>query len=158
MASDLEQEHKGLVARDAYACPGCKKPFKKWSLIVCHLSPKSKCMKDLQHTEFIKDTNDVLYPNFQEKCRFELRNAIADTTMPVQMQEPEKDMESEFADMICQKLVECCEDTDPYLQNGACDEVRQKVGQAEYCEICKMWLNGPTQMNDHMIGKKHKQK
>ena len=69
MASDLEQEHKGLVARDAYACPGCKMPFKKWSLIVCHLSPKSKCMKDLQHTEFIKDTNDVLYQNFQEKMQ-----------------------------------------------------------------------------------------
>ena len=61
-------------------------------------------------------------------------------------------MESEFADMICQKLVECCEDTDPYLQNGECGEIRQNVGQAEYCEICKMWLNGPTQMNDHKGG------
>ena len=26
----------------------------------------------------------------------------------------------------------------------------------EYCEICEMWLNGPTQMEDHKNGKKHK--
>ena len=25
-----------------------------------------------------------------------------------------------------------------------------------HCLMCNMWLNGPTQMEDHMIGKKHK--
>ena len=29
-------------------------------------------------------------------------------------------------------------------------------GQAKYCEDCEMWLNGPTQWEDHKIGKKHK--
>ena len=29
---------------------------------------------------------------------------------------------------------------------------------AEYCEKCEMWLNGPTQMEDHKNGKKHKNK
>ena len=27
---------------------------------------------------------------------------------------------------------------------------------AVYCEDCEMWLNGPTQWEDHKIGKKHK--
>ena len=27
---------------------------------------------------------------------------------------------------------------------------------AVYCEYCEMWLNGPTQWEDHKIGKKHK--
>ena len=27
---------------------------------------------------------------------------------------------------------------------------------AIYCEYCEMWLNGPTQYEDHKIGKKHK--
>ena len=27
---------------------------------------------------------------------------------------------------------------------------------AIYCDCCKMWLNGPTQWEDHKIGKKHK--
>ena len=26
----------------------------------------------------------------------------------------------------------------------------------EYCEICTYWLNSPTQMEDHKIGKKHR--
>ena len=25
-----------------------------------------------------------------------------------------------------------------------------------YCPLCAMWLNGPTQMTHHEIGKKHK--
>ena len=25
-----------------------------------------------------------------------------------------------------------------------------------YCDFCEMWLNGPTQWEDHKIGKKHK--
>ena len=29
-------------------------------------------------------------------------------------------------------------------------------GDARYCEDCEMWLNGPTQWEDHKIGKKHK--
>jgi hypothetical protein len=29
-------------------------------------------------------------------------------------------------------------------------------GQAVYCKDCWMWLNGPTQWEDHRIGKKHK--
>ena len=28
--------------------------------------------------------------------------------------------------------------------------------KAEYCEDCEMWLNGPAQMADHIIGKRHK--
>ena len=27
---------------------------------------------------------------------------------------------------------------------------------AVYCDMCEMWLNGPTQWQDHRIGKKHK--
>ena len=27
---------------------------------------------------------------------------------------------------------------------------------AVYCEMCEMWLNGPTQWEDHKIGKEHK--
>ena len=34
--------------------------------------------------------------------------------------------------------------------------LRKKTGGAEYCEPCEMWLNGPTQMEDHKNGKKHK--
>ena len=33
--------------------------------------------------------------------------------------------------------------------------VPEAVG-AKYCEICHMMLNGPTQYDDHKIGKKHK--
>ena len=29
-------------------------------------------------------------------------------------------------------------------------------GDAVYCETCEMWLNGPTQWEDHRIGKKHR--
>ena len=29
-------------------------------------------------------------------------------------------------------------------------------GSAVYCDICESWLNGPTQWEDHRIGKKHK--
>ena len=29
---------------------------------------------------------------------------------------------------------------------------------AVYCEDCEMWLNGPTQWEDHKIGKKHKKR
>ena len=29
-------------------------------------------------------------------------------------------------------------------------------GEAVYCALCHMWLNGPTQHQDHLIGKKHK--
>jgi hypothetical protein len=29
-------------------------------------------------------------------------------------------------------------------------------GDAIYCEYCEMWLNGPTQFSDHLIGKKHR--
>ena len=28
--------------------------------------------------------------------------------------------------------------------------------ECQYCEVCRMWLRGPTQMADHRIGKKHK--
>ena len=28
--------------------------------------------------------------------------------------------------------------------------------EAMYCEVCEMWLNGPTQWEDHLIGKKHR--
>ena len=30
--------------------------------------------------------------------------------------------------------------------------------EAIYCEDCEMWLNGPTQWEDHKIGKMHKRK
>ena len=29
---------------------------------------------------------------------------------------------------------------------------------AVWCKDCEMWLNGPTQMDEHKIGKKHKKK
>ena len=29
-------------------------------------------------------------------------------------------------------------------------------GDAVYCRDCEMWLNGPTQWEDHKVGKKHK--
>ena len=29
-------------------------------------------------------------------------------------------------------------------------------GGSVYCQLCEMWLNGPTQLEDHKIGKKHK--
>ena len=28
-------------------------------------------------------------------------------------------------------------------------------GNKQYCAVCNMWLNGPTQWEDHIIGKKH---
>ena len=28
--------------------------------------------------------------------------------------------------------------------------------ECQYCEVCRMWLRGPTQMANHRIGKKHK--
>ena len=27
---------------------------------------------------------------------------------------------------------------------------------ARFCDVCYMWLNGPTQMDNHLIGKKHR--
>ena len=36
------------------------------------------------------------------------------------------------------------------------DEMGKKKVQPEWCDTCEMWLNGPTQMEDHKIGKKHK--
>ena len=33
------------------------------------------------------------------------------------------------------------------------------VGEKDiYCECCEMWLNGPSQYDDHKIGKRHKKK
>ena len=29
-------------------------------------------------------------------------------------------------------------------------------GEAVYCDYCEMWLNSPTQWEDHIIGIKHK--
>ena len=55
-----------------------------------------------------------------------------------------------------------------YYQNVADEQDNESVadaaetqepaqdGGAEYCKICDMMLNGPTQMEDHKIGKKHK--
>jgi hypothetical protein len=31
-----------------------------------------------------------------------------------------------------------------------------KCDDAVYCDCCRMWLNGPTQWEDHKIGRKHK--
>ena len=35
-------------------------------------------------------------------------------------------------------------------------ETPESAEGAVYCEDCEMWLNGPTQWEDHKIGKKHK--
>ena len=35
------------------------------------------------------------------------------------------------------------------------DKVQTPSTQAVQCLICDMWLNGPTQFEDHRIGKKH---
>ena len=48
---------------------------------------------------------------------------------------------------------------DPLLTNplGADpDKVQTPSTQAVQCLICDMWLNGPTQFEDHRIGKKHR--
>ena len=42
-------------------------------------------------------------------------------------------------------------DTMPASAPGACEG-------AVYCPDCEMWLNGPTQWEDHKIGKKHQKK
>ena len=36
------------------------------------------------------------------------------------------------------------------------DNAGPESGGAKYCDLCEMWLNGPTQWEDHKIGKKHK--
>ena len=37
-----------------------------------------------------------------------------------------------------------------------CEPVDTKADDNKYCAVCQMWLNGPTQLEDHHIGKKHK--
>ena len=37
-------------------------------------------------------------------------------------------------------------------------EPQEGDGEPAYCEACKMWLNGQTQMEDHKNGKTHKKK
>ena len=44
---------------------------------------------------------------------------------------------------------------DPDMANNA-NPALDATTQAKYCKICEMWLNGPTQYEDHKIGKKHK--
>jgi len=41
-----------------------------------------------------------------------------------------------------------------YTTDAPADD--EEKGDAVYCEVCEMWLNGPTQWEDHRIGKKHK--
>jgi len=53
----------------------------------------------------------------------------------------ELDSDTQDEEQICE---EC---TDPNVTES---------GAAKYCEDCEMWLNGPTQWEDHKIGKKHK--
>ena len=36
------------------------------------------------------------------------------------------------------------------------DGKRRKIQEGIYCPDCEMLLNGPTQWEDHKIGKKHK--
>ena len=38
------------------------------------------------------------------------------------------------------------------------EQLQQSAGGAEYCEHCEKWLNGPKQMEDHKLGKRHKKK
>jgi dsRNA-specific ribonuclease len=49
---------------------------------------------------------------------------------------------------------------DPELGRGADDNrgvpEDSDAGHAQWCPECEMWLNGPTQMEDHKIGKKHR--
>ena len=28
-------------------------------------------------------------------------------------------------------------------------------GDAHYCDVCTMWLNGVVQWNDHLVGRRH---
>ena len=37
------------------------------------------------------------------------------------------------------------------------EEREYEADEAKHCDICEMWLNGPAEMVDHKIGKKHKQ-
>ncbi len=50
------------------------------------------------------------------------------------------------------------EEEEAEAARGASDAGRAEVRreQAVYCPDCEMWLNGPTQWEDHKIGKKHK--
>jgi len=50
------------------------------------------------------------------------------------------------------------EDEDDAEHNTQEDEDEDGDGAAVYCEDCEKWLNGPTQWEDHKIGKKHKKK
>jgi len=53
----------------------------------------------------------------------------------------------------CPPFIAPCGDLEsPDLQQ----ETPESKEGAVYCEDCEMWLNGPTQWEDHKIGKKHK--
>ena len=45
---------------------------------------------------------------------------------------------------------------------AACGSDKSDAGDKKddpiYCEACTMWLNGPVQWTDHLVGKKHKRK
>ena len=50
-----------------------------------------------------------------------------------------------------------------WVESGAAGETEPVVqlpastkDQSIYCELCDMWLNGPTQWMDHRIGKRHR--
>ena len=44
-----------------------------------------------------------------------------------------------------------------YQDNGGGEEdASDRSEGAIYCDCCEIWLNGPTQWKDHIIGKKHK--
>ena len=73
------------------------------------------------------------------------------------------------AQMRCAYLANRREPTGTTADTGeeTYDKVRQSEEEAAtikhlnkgdpvYCEDCEMWLNGPTQWEDHKIGKKHK--
>ena len=47
------------------------------------------------------------------------------------------------------------EEVPPLEEDNGSNDL-QESGIAKYCEDCEMWLNGPTQWEDHKIGKKHK--
>jgi hypothetical protein len=87
--------------------------------------------------------------DYGEECRYdhpeEILAELLQAQAPIPPPPPTDDEDEEEA-LI---LDDSADETPPPTENAA-------DSQAVYCEDCEMWLNGPTQWEDHKIGKKHK--
>ncbi len=89
---------------------------------------------------------------YGEECRYNHPEEILAEVAAAKLQAtipppPPPDQEEEA--LIDDDAESQAEETPPPTENGGADS------QAVYCEDCEMWLNGPTQWEDHKIGKKH---